>query len=70
MRAVIARGGDLREAEDWGIAALEQAGFNKVDYLSFRDAETLALLEKKDRPGRLLAAAHLGRTRLIDNMSV
>lgn len=70
MRAAIARSGDLREAEAWGIAALEQAGFTKVDYLLFRDAATLAVLEKKDRPGRLLAAAHLGRTRLIDNMPV
>jgi len=49
---------------------LEAAGFQRVDYVELRDAETLAPMEKLDRPARLLAAAHLGRTRLIDNLSV
>jgi pantoate--beta-alanine ligase len=45
-------------------------GFGSVDYLDLRDAETLAPLDKLDRPARLLAAARLGKTRLIDNVSV
>ncbi len=47
------------------------AGYSRVDYVEFRDAATLeprSLLG--DRPGRLLAAAFLGSTRLIDNVPV
>lgn len=50
--------------------AILAAGFRKVDYVELRDASTLARLERADRPGRLLAAAHLGRARLIDNVAV
>ena len=42
-----------------------------VDYLEARHAETLAPVETlKDGPVRLLVAAKIGRTRLIDNMGV
>ncbi|HWB51995.1 MAG TPA: pantoate--beta-alanine ligase [Stellaceae bacterium] len=52
------------------VMALGEAGF-AVEYLELRDAETLApLTEAPARPARLLAAAHLGKTRLIDNLSV
>ncbi len=51
-----------------GLAGLVRAGFTKVDYLEACDAETLAPLARADRPGRLLAAAWLGKTRLIDNV--
>jgi len=51
-------------------AALAEAGF-AVDYLALRDAATLAPLAGiAHRPARLLAAARLGRTRLIDNIAV
>jgi pantoate--beta-alanine ligase len=53
-----------------GMAELTAAGFVPVQYLAFCDAETLAPLERADRPGRLLVAAYLGRTRLIDNIPV
>lgn len=53
-----------------GIALLETAGFTPVQYLELRDADTLAVLPRLTRPGRLLAAAYLGRTRLIDNVAV
>jgi pantoate--beta-alanine ligase len=46
------------------------AGFTKVDYVAIRNAETLAPLAARAEPGRILAAAWLGKTRLIDNMAV
>jgi pantoate--beta-alanine ligase len=53
-----------------GRNALEQAGF-APDYLEARHAETLAPLGPgAERPIRLLAAARLGKTRLIDNVGV
>ncbi len=51
-----------------GRARLQAAGF-QVDYFEIRDAETLAA----PAPGRelvVLAAARLGRARLIDNLRV
>jgi pantoate--beta-alanine ligase len=51
-----------------GREALERAGF-RLDYLEARDAETLRR-PAKGRPLRLLAAATLGRTRLIDNVAI
>lgn len=47
-----------------------KAGFDAVDYLDLRDAETLATVDRVIRPARVLAAAHLGKTRLIDNLPV
>jgi pantoate--beta-alanine ligase len=48
--------------------AIETAGF-AIDYLEARHAETLAPVASiKDGPVRLLVAAKIGRTRLIDNM--
>jgi pantoate--beta-alanine ligase len=52
-----------------GLAELRQAGF-APDYLELRDAADLSPMTRLDRPARLLAAAHLGRTRLIDNIPV
>ncbi|MEA2831809.1 MAG: pantoate--beta-alanine ligase [Methylobacteriaceae bacterium] len=46
------------------------AGF-EIDYLEARHAETLArIADRSERPIRLLAAARLGATRLIDNIAV
>ncbi|MFS8038202.1 pantoate--beta-alanine ligase [Xanthobacter sp. AM11] len=42
----------------------------KVDYVAARNADTLAPLKAAGEPIRLLAAAWLGTTRLIDNMAV
>jgi pantoate--beta-alanine ligase len=52
------------------IDKLARAGFEPIDYVELRDAETLAPLDRLDRPARLLAAARLGTTRLIDNLPV
>lgn len=42
----------------------------EVDYVSARNAETLAIPQHRDEALRLLAAAWLGKTRLIDNIPV
>jgi pantoate--beta-alanine ligase len=53
------------------VRALLDAGCAEPDYLDLRDAETLAPLERLDgAPARLLVAARLGTTRLIDNIPV
>jgi pantoate--beta-alanine ligase len=57
-------------AEQFGKSALLEAGFDSVDYLAIRDAETLAIISDLARPARVLAAAKVGNTRLIDNMAV
>jgi len=53
-----------------GRTVLEAAGFGPIDYIEVCDASSLEPLETADRPARVLAAAHLGRTRLIDNVAV
>lgn len=51
--------------------ALLAAGFDSVDYVAIRRADDLSDFETVvDAPARILAAAKLGRTRLIDNMAV
>lgn len=46
-------------------------GFHTVDYAELREAGDLALLDARaDTPMRLLVAARIGTTRLIDNMAV
>jgi pantoate--beta-alanine ligase len=64
----IERGQVIAAALADGISELGRAGFTKIDYVEAVDAETLAPLARADRPGRILAAAWLGRTRLIDNV--
>ncbi len=65
----LAAGETIERVEATGRAALERAGFAPIDYFEVRDAETLARLDDgSNRPKRLLAAAFLGDTRLIDNI--
>ena len=65
-----ARQGDVRDAESWAAVALKEAGFDSVDYIAIRDARTLSAITTLDRPARILAAAKIGKTRLIDNMPI
>ena len=51
-------------------ARLLEAGFAVVQYLSVCDARTLAPVEHAAGPTRVLGAAYLGGTRLIDNVAV
>jgi pantoate--beta-alanine ligase len=50
--------------------AIISAGYAAVEYLELRADDDLAPLAAADRPARLLVAAWLGETRLIDNVSV
>lgn len=65
----IARGEDVVAVLDDARTTLTAAGF-EVDYVALADAETLAVEPAADRPRRLLAAARMGSTRLIDNVPV
>ncbi|MCE7887621.1 MAG: pantoate--beta-alanine ligase [Alphaproteobacteria bacterium PRO2] len=53
-----------------GVSRLQEAGFDKIDYVELREADTLRPLTKLSGSARLLAAAHIGKTRLIDNVAV
>jgi pantoate--beta-alanine ligase len=68
--AKIASGAPIAKALDEGRTEIAAAGF-VLDYLEARHAETLApIASAKDGPIRLLVAARLGKTRLIDNIGV
>jgi pantoate--beta-alanine ligase len=56
----------LREAKQ----ALVDAGFLKIDYLALVDAATLQPVDQPIGNMRLIAAAVIGTTRLIDNIAV
>lgn len=66
----IIAGARIDEALERASAKLESAGFGPIDYVELRDAATLAPMERLDRSARILAAAFIGRTRLIDNLAV
>ena len=67
----LVRGGAAAaQAEAAGRDALLNAGFNSVDYVAVRDAETLERIGDLAKPARILAAVKIGGTRLIDNMQI
>ena len=65
-------GEPVERVEATGIAALERAGFQRIDYFEVRNADDLSHPGPGPLtvPGRVLAAAMIGKTRLIDNMAV
>jgi pantoate--beta-alanine ligase len=68
-----ARGEPVEPAEQAAREVLIEAGFDSVDYVEIRHAEDLSRLGPGpvgDAPARVLAAAWLGKTRLIDNIEV
>ena len=70
VAAVLAQGEGAAAAAEAGRFKLEAAGF-RVDYVAVRDPDTLKPLSGPVKPGtRVLAAAYLGKTRLIDNVAV
>lgn len=70
----LSAGAAIAEVEARAVGRLQAAGFGPVDYVEVRDAADLSRLGPgpvaAGRPARILAAARLGRARLIDNMAV
>ena len=69
----VTAGGRVDEAEAAGKTALINAGFRQIDYFDVREASDLSRLGPGPiggAQGRILVAAWLGKTRLIDNMAV
>ena len=60
----------VAETLEKAVTFLRDAGFSGVDYVAYCDGVTLAPLTEYQPGGRLLLAATLGSTRLIDNMEV
>ena len=69
VAADLARGRGADDAAEAGRFKLEAAGF-RVNYVAVRDPETLKPLHGPVKQARVLAAAFLGKTRLIDNVPV
>ena len=68
--ARIRAGEDIAAAVAAGAETIRNAGF-ALDYLEARHAETLApIASLREGPIRMLVAARLGTTRLIDNIAV
>ena len=65
--AAIKSGTPIPDATTAASAAVLSSGFKSVDYIAVRDAQTLAE-PQANSPLRILAAAWLGKTRLIDNI--
>lgn len=64
-------GADIAASEHTACAGLTEAGFGKIDYVAVRDAISLQVPTPGTPSGlRVLAAAWLGKTRLIDNVPV
>ena len=70
--ASVAAGTLISEATKAGAARILALGFGKLDYLEIRDAASLATFpdDRPTSPARILVAAKIGKTRLIDNMPV
>lgn len=66
----IAAGVSVAEGLAKAEAAILAGGFDSIDYVALADAATLERLVNLRNPARLLAAARIGRTRLIDNWPV
>jgi pantoate--beta-alanine ligase len=60
----------IAEAEAEATRHVIAAGFNGVDYVAVRNATTLEPIDTLGQPSRILAAAWLGKTRLIDNLAI
>ena len=66
----LAAGGDFTLLGKAAEAAILEAGFDRLEYLSLCCAEDLSALDSADRPARLFVAAWLEDVRLIDNVAV
>ncbi len=64
----IRQGANITTQETWGRQELLNSGFSDVDYFSVLDAETLQPCAGPNHVKRVLAAAKIGKVRLIDNV--
>jgi pantoate--beta-alanine ligase len=69
-RAAILSGTPVAEVLHEARASLRDGGFSRTDYLALVDARTLEPVEEPKGVMRLIAAAVIGTTRLIDNLAV
>jgi pantoate--beta-alanine ligase len=70
-RRAILTGGEVKMILADSKKAILDAGFTNVDYFTLVDAMTLVEIDMvSQQPLRLLAAAKIGKTRLIDNLAV
>lgn len=69
-RALIKEGTPVSEALHEARTSLRDAGFSRIDYFALVDASTLEPVEEAAADTRLIAAAIIGSTRLIDNLAI
>ncbi len=69
-RKAILEGASVPLALDTGRKMLVEAAFSRIDYFALVDATTLEPLEAPKGETRLIAAAVIGPTRLIDNLAL
>jgi pantoate--beta-alanine ligase len=69
-RAAIAAGHLVADAIAEALRRLATAGFDPIDYFALVDAATLEPLDRPRGAMRLIAAARIGTTRLIDNIAL
>ena len=70
VAARVTNGTSAEAAVAWGLEELAICGFDSIEYLEVLEAEMLGPIDFPNKPGRVFVAAHLGSTRLIDNVAV
>lgn len=70
LASAIIGGEPVASAVNRCIDALKADGFGPIDYVAYVDGESLEPLDRHQEGGRLIAAAFLGKVRLIDNIPV
>jgi len=68
--AAIVDGASVDRTIEQARSAIIAAGYARIDYLELRAEKDLAPMHNFDRQARLLVAAWLGETRLIDNVEL
>ncbi len=70
VREAALAGEDTRRAIDDAGIDLVETGFDRIDYIALRNADSLGDITPDTKASRILAAVWLGKTRLIDNLAV
>ena len=68
-RDEIRAGSEVASIIEEAKSSLREAGFSRIDYVALVDASTLDPLDAPKGEMRLIAAASIGMTRLIDNLA-